>query len=124
MRRDKTPGWGGSRLRRRKAMKRFLPVVIAALMIPSVALAKPPASKGTHSNKGKAKVQYVLKGTLSAYSGFDSSTNTPGSITIVVNTASCLGCARWRLGRRSALRNPGNANVELTLISPGERALA
>jgi hypothetical protein len=58
--------------------------VIVALLIPGVALAKPNPDKGTHSNHGKAKVQYILKGQLSAYSAFDSSTSTNGSITITV----------------------------------------
>lgn len=65
-------------------MKRVLPFVIVALLIPGVALAKPNPDKGTHSNHGKAKVQYILKGQLSAYSAFDSSTSTNGSITITV----------------------------------------
>jgi hypothetical protein len=65
-------------------VKRVLPFVIVALLIPGVALAKPNPNKGTHSNHGKAKVQYILKGQLSAYSAFDSSTSTNGSITITV----------------------------------------
>ena len=64
-------------------MKRVLPFVIVALLIPGVALAKPKPDK-THSNHGKAKVQYILKGQLSAYTAFDSSTSTNGSITITV----------------------------------------
>ena len=65
-------------------MKKVLPFAIAALMIPSVAFAKAPPTKGTHSNKGKAKVQYVLKGQLSTFTAFDSSTSTDGSITLTV----------------------------------------
>lgn len=65
-------------------MKKFIPLVILALMIPSVALAKGKPTKGTHTNHGKAKVQYILHGTLSGYSGFDSVSNTNGSITIAV----------------------------------------
>jgi hypothetical protein len=65
-------------------VKRVLPFVIVALLIPGVALAKPNPDKGTHSNHGKAKVQYILKGQLSAFSAFDSSTSTNGSITINV----------------------------------------
>src|SRR5215472_12754269 len=65
-------------------MKRFLPFVIAALMIPGVALAKgKPPTAGTHTNKGKAKVQYILKGDLSAFSAL-SSPSTNGNITILV----------------------------------------
>jgi hypothetical protein len=67
-------------------MKKLLPFVIAALMIPSVALAKgKPPTAGTHTNQGKAKVMYVLKGKIYAYTAFDSTTSTPGSITIDVN---------------------------------------
>ena len=65
-------------------MKRILPFVIAALLIPGVALAKSNPNKGTHPNHGKAKVQYILKGQLSAFTAFDSSTSTNGSITITV----------------------------------------
>lgn len=66
-------------------MKRVLPLVVVALLIPSVALAKgPPTNKGTHTNHGKAKVQYILKGSLSTSTPFDSATSTNGSITIDV----------------------------------------
>jgi hypothetical protein len=67
-------------------MKKVLLFVLAALMIPSVALAKGPNPKaGTHPNHGKARVMYVLKGMIYAYTAYDSSTDTPGSITIDVN---------------------------------------
>jgi hypothetical protein len=67
-------------------VKKVLPFAIAALMIPSVALAKGPnPNKGTHTNHGKAKVMYVLKGMIYAYTAYDSATSTPGSITIDVN---------------------------------------
>jgi hypothetical protein len=67
-------------------MKKLLPFVIAALMIPSVALAKgKPPTAGTHTNHGKARVMYVLKGMVYAYTAFDSTTSTPGSITIDVS---------------------------------------
>jgi hypothetical protein len=65
-------------------MKKLLPIVIAALMIPSVALAKGPPSPKSHTNHGKAKVQYILHGTLSTYTAFDSTTSMNGSITITV----------------------------------------
>jgi hypothetical protein len=67
-------------------MKKFLPFVIAALIIPGVALAKgKPPTAGTHTNQSKAKVMYVLKGLIYNYTAFDSSTNTPGSLTIAVS---------------------------------------
>jgi len=62
-------------------VKRILPFVIAALLIPGVALAKSNPNNGTH---GKPKVQYILKGQLSAFTAFDSSTSTYVSITITV----------------------------------------
>ena len=75
-------------------MKKVLPFAVAALMIPSVALAKAPSShSGTHTNHGKAKVMYVLKGTLSAYTAYDSSTSTNGSITIAVTHSNRHGKA-------------------------------
>src|SRR4051794_26459611 len=64
-------------------MKRVLPFVIAALLVPGVALAKSSPTKGTPTNHGKAKVQFILRGQLSAYVAF-ASTSTNGSITINV----------------------------------------
>jgi hypothetical protein len=75
-------------------MKKLLPFVIAALLVPSVALAKPGnPHKGGPTNKGKAKVQYVLKGQLSTYGAYDSATSTNGSITITVTRANRHGRA-------------------------------
>ncbi|HJQ49937.1 MAG TPA: hypothetical protein VJ838_05445 [Gaiellaceae bacterium] len=66
-------------------MKKLLPFAIAALMIPGVALAKGPNPRaGTHTNQGKAKVMYVLKGMIYNYLAYDAGTSTPGSITIDV----------------------------------------
>ena len=70
-------------------MKKVLPFAIAALMIPSVALAKGPNPKsGTHGNHGKAKVMYVLKGLLSNYVAYTPAANgnpaVDGHITIQV----------------------------------------
>ena len=72
-------------------MKKVLPFAIAALMIPSAALAKGPPSG--HQNHGKAKVLYVLKGNLSGYAPYDSATSTNGSITIDVKRANRHGRA-------------------------------
>jgi hypothetical protein len=74
-------------------MKKVLLLVIFALVIPGAALAKGNPNKGPHTNHGKAKVKYVLKGTLSGYSAYDSSTDTNGNITIVVNRANRHGRA-------------------------------
>ena len=73
-------------------MKKFLPFAIVALMIPSVALAKgKPPTAGTHTNHGKASVMYVLKGMIYAYTPYDSTTQTNGSITIDVKSSNRHG---------------------------------
>jgi fructose-1,6-bisphosphatase/inositol monophosphatase family enzyme len=66
-------------------MKKATVLVIAALALTlstSVAFAKgkPPVKGG----KSAPNVQYVLKGTLSAYTPYNSATSTNGSITILV----------------------------------------
>jgi hypothetical protein len=70
-------------------MKKLLPFVIAALMIPGAALAKgKPSTAGTHTNHGKAKVMYVLKGLLSNYVAYTPAANgnpaVDGQITLQV----------------------------------------
>jgi hypothetical protein len=73
-------------------MKKLLPFVIAALMIPSVALAKgKPPTAGSHTNHGKANVMYVLHGMIYAYTPYDSTSQTNGSITIDVKTSNRHG---------------------------------
>jgi hypothetical protein len=73
-------------------MKKLLPLVIVALMIPSVALAKgKPPTAGPHTNHGKAKVMYVLHGMIYAYTAYDSTTQTNGSITIDVKSSNRHG---------------------------------
>ena len=75
-------------------MKKLLPLLIAALMIPGVALAKgPKPGQGPAGSHGKAKVVYLLKGSLSAYTAYDSSTSTNGSITLDVKRANRHGRA-------------------------------
>jgi len=71
-------------------MKKALLLVIAALALPSVALAAKPATAG---GKGAPKVTYVLKGKLSAYTAYNASTSTNGSITITVSSANYHGKA-------------------------------
>jgi len=93
-------------------MKKLLPFVIAALMIPSVALAKgKPPTAGTHTNHGKAKVMYVLKGVIYGYTAFDSTTNTPGSITIVVNHSNRHG--KLLVGQTITISTGANTKVLL-----------
>jgi hypothetical protein len=93
-------------------MKKVLPFVLAALMIPGVALAKGPNPKaGTHPNHGKAKVMYVLKGMIYAYSAYDSSTSTPGSITIDVNHSNRHG--KLLVGQTITISLGANTKINL-----------
>jgi hypothetical protein len=98
-------------------------------MIPSVALAKGPNSKaGTHPNHGKAKVMYVLKGMIYAYAPYDSSTNTPGSITIDVNHSNRHGkllvgqTIMITLGANSKI-NLENAVTAIAAAQPGDNGM-
>ena len=84
-------------------MKRVLPFVIAALLIPGVALAKPNPTKGTHTNHGKAKVQFILRGQLSAYTAFDSSTSTIAGI-LPLHLSVYMGCVKCRTARAAGRR--------------------
>jgi hypothetical protein len=85
---DHCPGTGEAseqKTRRSRVLKKVLPFLIAALLIPGAALAKgPKQNNGSNSAKGRAKVMYVLHGTLSGYSAYDSATPADGSITIHV----------------------------------------
>lgn len=73
-------------------MRKLLPLAVVALMIPSVALAKgKPPTAGTHTNHGKANVMYVLRGMIYAYTPYDSTTQTNGSITIDVKSSNRHG---------------------------------
>jgi len=89
-------------------MKKALILVLAALAIPSVALAAKPAAQG---GKGAPKVTYVLKGTLSGYTAYDSSTSTNGSITILVSHANYHG----RALKGQTLTFPVGPNTKVTL---------
>ena len=71
-------------------MKKAIVFLAVALAIPtSVAFAKGPHGP-RHGGPGQ-NVQYVLRGTLSAYTAYDSSTSTSGSITIAVKHANYHG---------------------------------
>jgi hypothetical protein len=75
-------------------MKKAIVFLAVALAIPtSVAFAKGPGTHGNKGGKSAPKVQYILKGTLSAYSAYDSSTTTNGSITIDVKHSNYHGRA-------------------------------
>ncbi|HZT54556.1 MAG TPA: hypothetical protein VE995_09250 [Gaiellaceae bacterium] len=71
-------------------MKKALVFLVAALALPSAALAKPPS---THTSQSKAapKVMYVLKGTFSNYVAPTSTSD--GSITIDVSHSNYHGRA-------------------------------
>jgi hypothetical protein len=93
-------------------MKKVLPFVLAALMIPSVALAKGPnPNAGSHTNHGKARVMYVLKGMIYAYTAYDSSTSTPGSVTIDVNHSNRHG--RLLVGQTITISLGANTKINL-----------
>ena len=73
-------------------MKKTLLLVIAALLVPSVALAAKPA----HSQKPPKpapQVTYELKGTLSAYTAYNSVGPVNGTVTITVKDARPQGKA-------------------------------
>jgi hypothetical protein len=73
-------------------VRRFLALVVVALVVPSVALAAKPPAPGTPQNshsKAAPKVMYVLRGVLTAYTA--ASDSTPGSVTIEVNYANHHG---------------------------------
>jgi hypothetical protein len=109
-------------------MRKLLPFVIAPLLIPGVALAKgkPPAT-GTHTNMGKPKVQYILKGDLSAFTAFDSSTNTNGSITILVDSSNRHGRALKGMSLTFTGMVTSNTKVVLgnglTVITDGDQGM-
>jgi len=66
--------------------------VIAALVIPGVALAKgKPPNAGPNGSHGKANVMYVLHGMVYAYVPYNSATQTNGSITIDVKSSNRHG---------------------------------
>ena len=109
-------------------MKKVLPFAIAALLVPSAALAQASnPHQGTHSNHGKAKVLYVLKGNLSGYSAFDSSTSTNGSITIAVKHANRHGRALKDMSLTFTGEVASTTKVVLedgvTVITDGDRGL-
>lgn len=102
-------------------MKKVLPFVLAALVIPSVALAKAPSPK-SHTNHGKAKVMYVLKGMIYAYTAYDSTTSTPGTVTIDVNHSNRHG--RLLVGQTITISLGANTKINLengvTSIAPSQ----
>jgi len=89
-------------------MKKALILVIAGLMVPGVALA---ATKSAHGPKKPAQVTYVLKGTLSNYTAYDSVTPANGSITILVQH----GNKHAKSLKGQTLTFPVDANTTITL---------
>jgi hypothetical protein len=92
-------------------MKKATVLAVAALALAlstSVAFAKgKPPTKG---GKSAPNVQYVLKGTLSAYTPYNSSTSTNGSITILVNHSNYHG----RALKTMSLTFPVSAKTRIT----------
>lgn len=100
-------------------MKKVLPFALAALLIPSAALAKGPnPNAGTHGNHGKAVVMYVLKGTVYG-SAYDSTTNTAGSVTITVTHSNRHG--KLLVGQTIPIPLDANSKV---VLENGATALA
>jgi hypothetical protein len=89
-------------------MKKSLILILAALMIPSVALAAKPAHSGAAH---QPNVAYILHGTLSAYSPYDAATSTNGSITILVSHANYHGSAL----KGQSLTFPVGPNTRISL---------
>jgi hypothetical protein len=108
-------------------MKKVLPLLIAALMIPGVALAKGPNTGSGPGSHGKAKVLYVLKGDLSAYQAYDSTTSTDGSITIDVKRANRHGWALKGMQLQFSGMVTSNTKISLpdgvTVITDGDRGI-
>ena len=90
-------------------MKKALVFVVAALALPtSVAFAKP--SHPPKGGKSAPRVQYILKGTLSAYTAYDSTASTNGTITIAVKHANYHG----KLLKNQSLTFTVTANSKVT----------
>lgn len=72
---------------------RKLPLVLAlALAVPSLAFAaKPPAKPDQSNGKASPKVMYVLKGTLTAFTAANGTTN--GSVSLLVKSANHHGAS-------------------------------
>jgi hypothetical protein len=79
-------------MKERSRMRKAIVFLVAALMLPSAALAKAPTNHTNHSHgKAAPRVMYVLKGTLSSYTA--ASPSADGSISITVNHSNYHGRA-------------------------------
>ena len=100
-------------------MKKALLLVLAALVLPSAALAaKPP-----HAPATPKMVTYVIKGTLSGYHAYDSVTPANGSITILVKKANHHG--KSLKGQSLTFAVDANTKIKLkhglTTITDGDK---
>lgn len=102
-------------------MKKALILVLAALVVPSAALAAKPA----HVKDTRApKVAYILRGTLSAYTAYNSTTQTNGSITITISRANYH--RKGLKGQTLTLAVDANTKVRLhdgQAIADGDRGI-
>lgn len=106
-------------------MRKLIILVAVALAIPTSAA----LGKGKPSSPGKSapKVVYILKGTLSGYTAYNSSTSTNGNITILVTRSNRHGKAL----KRQTLTFTGEVTVSTkvglhdgaTTIADGERGV-
>ena len=106
-------------------MKKALILVLAALVVPSAAIAATPAVHG----KSAPKVLYVLKGKLSAYTAYTPATSTTaavnGSITIMVSSANYHG--KGLKGQTLTFAVDGKTKITLqsgvTKITDGDKGI-
>jgi hypothetical protein len=107
---------GSRNERERQLMRKALVLVVAAFVIPtSVALAARPAHHGHghgYGRRGRHEVTYVLDGTLSSYTAYDSTTPANGSITITVKWAG----PHARSLKGATLTFPVDANTKISLL--------
>ena len=92
-------------------MKKTLILAIAALALPSVAL----AAKPSHSSASAPKVSYILKGTLTNYVAYNPVGPVNGTVTITVTSANYHGKALKGLSLTFAV----DANTAVTLPTAG-----
>ena len=105
-------------------MKKLLPFVIAALVIPGVAVAKgKPPNAGPNGNHGKARVMYVLKGLIYGYTAYAPAANgnpaVNGSLTIQVQHSNRHG--KLLVGQTIPIPLDANSKV---VLENGATALA
>ena len=92
-------------------MRKLIATLMLALAVPSIAIAaKPPApGKSQSSSRSVPQVMYVLRGTLTAYSPADGSSD--GSVSLLIKSANYHGAALK--GQTLTFALPSSAKVVL-----------